>query len=81
VPSSALTVPPTVKLLVVQETLMFVTFALPTIPEPFVTLHVWLGVVGCVSTLAAYAEPFASCVVKVNTAALALTGRFAPPLS
>ena len=53
VPISALTVPPTVKLLVVQETLMLVTFALATVPEPFVTLHVWLGLVGCVSTVTA----------------------------
>ncbi len=46
VPVSPLTVPPTVKLLVMQAMLMFVTFALATVPEPFVTVQVWLGLVG-----------------------------------
>ncbi len=53
VPESPLTVPPTVKALVEQVTATLVTFALPTVPEPFVTEQVWLGPVGCVSTLTA----------------------------
>jgi hypothetical protein len=61
--------------------LTFVTFALATFPEPFATVHVWLGPVGCVSTLAAYGAPLASCVVKVNAVALAFTGRFPAPFS
>src|SRR5258708_37412103 len=70
-----------VKLLVVQETLMPTTFALPTVPEPFVTVQVWLGGVGCVRTLAVYAAPLASCVVKVNAVALGFTGGFPLPFS
>jgi hypothetical protein len=68
-----------VKLLVVQAMLMFVTFALATVPESLVTVHVWLGSVGWVSTLTAYAAPLASCVRKVNAVALGFTGRFSLP--
>ena len=50
-------------------------------PAPLVTTHVWLGLVGCASTLAACAAPLASCVMKVNAVALGFTGRFAPPFS
>ena len=75
-PVSPLTVPPTVKLLVAQEMLMLVTFALPTVPEPFETVHAWLVLVGCVNTLTTYAAPLASCVLKVNAVALGFTGRF-----
>ena len=81
VPLSALTVPPTVKLLVAQEMLMLATLALPTFPEPLLTVHVWLGLVGCVSTLTLYMATAASCVMKVNAVALALTGRFPPAFS
>src|SRR5258708_9341352 len=74
--SNPLTVPPMVKLLVVQETLMPTTFALPTVPEPFVTVQVWLGVAGCVRTLAGYAAPLASCLGHMNALALGFSGRF-----
>jgi hypothetical protein len=46
--------------LVVHVTTMFVTFALPIVPVPLVTTHVWAGVVGCVCTVTAYAVPGAN---------------------
>src|SRR5258708_34544917 len=79
VPVSPITVPPTVKLLVVQEMPMVVTFALATVPEPFATVHVWLGPVGCVRTVAADAAPLARCVVKLKPAARGATARCRPP--
>ena len=33
------------------------TLAVPTVPAPCVTVQVWLGLVGCVSTVTAYGEP------------------------
>ena len=60
---------------------MLATLALPTFPEPLLTVQVWLGLVGCVSTLTAYAAPLASCVTKVNAVALEFTERFEPPFS
>jgi hypothetical protein len=47
---SPLTVPPIANELVVQATAMFVTFPAVTFPLPFVIVHVWLGLVGCVFT-------------------------------
>jgi hypothetical protein len=81
VPVSPLTVPPIVKLLVVQVTLMFATSVLATVSGLFVMVQVWLGVVGCVRTLTAYVAPLASFVVKVNPVAVALTLSFPPPFS
>ncbi len=51
VPLWPVTVPPIVKLLVTQLTATLVTFALPTVPEPLVTVQLWLGLVGCVRTV------------------------------
>ena len=46
-----MTVPPTVKELVVQVTLTLVTLADPTVPVGFATVQVWLGLVGWVATV------------------------------
>ena len=51
VPIKPDTVPPTVEVLVTQLTATLVTFALPTVPEPLVTVQLWLGLVGCVRTV------------------------------
>src|SRR5437879_11694146 len=74
-----LTVPPTVKLFVVQETPTLVTSLLPTLAEPLVTVQLWLGLVGCVRTVTLYVEPASMGVLKVN-GPLAETIRSLPPL-
>ena len=52
-PASPLTVPPTVKVLVVQLIATLPTLAPPTLPVPPVTKQVWLGALGWVSTVTA----------------------------
>src|SRR5437899_1930100 len=74
-----LTVPPTVKLFVVQETPTLVTSPLPTLAEPLLTVQLWLGLVGCVRTVTLYVEPASMGVLKVN-GPLAETIRSLPPL-
>jgi hypothetical protein len=65
--------------LVTQETLTFVTLAPEMVPLPFVTVHVWFGVVGCVSTVTEYELPVSSVVSNVN-APFADTVSLSPPL-
>src|SRR5215475_14007398 len=57
---------------------MFVTLALPTVPELWPTVQVWLP--GCVPMLTAYADPSATAVANVK-APLLLTVNASPPLS
>ena len=47
--ASPVTVPPTVKALVVQVTVTLVTLAVPIVPVPFATTQCWLGLVGSVA--------------------------------
>ena len=49
--ASPVTVPPTVKALVVQVTVTLVTLMAPTTPLPFATVQDWLGFSGWVVTV------------------------------
>ena len=77
-PERPLTVPPTVKVLVVQATATFVTFAPAIVPLPFVTVQVCVGLDGCVPTVTAYAAALARPVGNVK-APLAETGSVCAP--
>jgi hypothetical protein len=52
---------------------------LPMVPLPFVTMQVWLGVLGSDSTETLYESPDMSAVGKVNVP-LAAIGKSSPPL-
>ena len=79
-PTSPVTVPPTVNVLVVQVTVTLVTALDVTPPVPLVTTHVCHGVVGWVWTVTAYVPPLATAVAKVNEP-LVVTLRVSLPLS
>src|SRR6185437_3797435 len=64
--------------LVAQVSATLVTLALPTVPDPLVTVQVWLA--GLVLTVTLYAAPAVSEVAKVN-GPFAVTLRLSPPLS
>ena len=69
-----------VYLFVVQVTVTLVTFALATVPEPFVTTQVCDGDVGFVRTVTAYVAPLAIGVANEKVP-FAETVRLSPPLS
>ena len=62
------TAPPTVYVFVLQVSVTLFTFAERTVPLPElpVMVHVWLGLLGCVSTEMLYAAPLATGVGKAN---------------
>src|SRR5580692_1696392 len=73
------TIPPTEYALVVQVTVTLVTSE-PIAPVPLVTVHVWLGFVGWVSTVTAYCDPPWIAVANVKDPSIA-TVRSSPMLS
>ena len=56
-PAKPVTLPPTRKLLVVQVTDTFVTFAPLTVPLELPSTHSWVGEVGCLAIFTVYAVP------------------------
>ena len=56
-----------------------IIFAVAIVPVFFVGVHVWLGLIGCVSTVTEYAAPSARVLVKVNDP-FAVTARSLEPL-
>jgi hypothetical protein len=80
VPARPVTVPPTVTVAVVQVTCTDVTFAV-AVPDPFATVHVSDGLLGCVPTVTAYAPPLAKAVLNVKAVEPAATVSESLPLS
>src|SRR5215469_3694193 len=76
-PANPVTVPPIVNAAAVQVTCTLLTLAV-AVPEPFVTVQVCAGLLGCVDTVTAYAPLTA--VVKVN-GPFPLIVRLSEPLS
>ena len=70
-PARPVTVPPTVKLSVVQVMATLVTSALVSVPEPLATEQTWLGPVGWAVTVTLKAVPLGIELVKAKLEALA----------
>ncbi len=79
-PARPVTWPPIAKLSVEQLTTTSVMPVLPMVPVPPVTVQVCVGIVGCVLTVTANAEPVVSAVANVKVPS-ALMARSSPPLS
>jgi hypothetical protein len=76
---SPLTLTLTENLLTTQVTTMLVTAADAAVPLPFATLHIWLGLPGCMVTVTEYCEPAATSLANVNEP-LAFTVNTSVPL-
>ena len=77
-PVRPLTLPPTVKELVVQLTVTLLTAAPAMVPVALATLQLWLGELGGALTATEKVAPLATAAGKVNPV-LALTVSGAPP--
>jgi hypothetical protein len=80
VPASPLTDPPIVNVGAAAHATATVTTFAVAVPLAPVTVQVSAGLVGCVTTVTAYASPLATAVANVN-APFAVTGKLSPPLS
>src|ERR1700735_1847010 len=68
--------PPTVKDVVAQVTTTLLILAVPAVPVPLATLHVWPA--GAVCTVTAYVEPVVIDVLNAKVVAPGLTATVAP---